>query len=41
MAEPIRSILSTKGSAIWSIPPDAAVFDAIAMMAEKGIGALW
>ncbi len=40
MAETIRSILETKGSQVWSLTPDATVYDAIALMAEKGIGAL-
>ena len=40
MAETIRSILETKGRQVWSLTPDATVYDAIALMAEKGIGAL-
>lgn len=36
----VNSILSTKGSAIWSISPDATVFEAIQLMAEKNVGAL-
>jgi CBS domain-containing protein len=40
MVETVRSILKTKGSQIWSLSPEATVFDAIAMMAEKGVGAL-
>ena len=40
VAETIRSILETKGSQVWSLTPDATVYDAIALMAEKGIGAL-
>jgi CBS domain-containing protein len=40
MIETIGSILRTKGQTIWSITPDATVYDAIALMAEKGIGAL-
>jgi CBS domain-containing protein len=38
--ETVRSLLKRKGSEIWSLPPDATVFDAIAMMAEKHVGAL-
>jgi CBS domain-containing protein len=40
--ERISSLLSRKtgGNCIWSIAPDATVFDAIAAMAEKGVGAL-
>jgi CBS domain-containing protein len=40
MIETIGSILRTKGQAIWSIAPEATVYDAIALMAEKGIGAV-
>lgn len=37
----INEILSHKGSQpLWTISPDATVFDAIQMMAEKNIGAL-
>jgi CBS domain-containing protein len=40
MAETVASILKNKGCRIWSIDPEATIFDAIAMMAEKAIGAL-
>ena len=40
MPETIASILENKGSGIWSVDPKATVYDAIAMMAEKAIGAL-
>ena len=36
----ISEILSHKGSQVWSISPDATVFDAIQLMADKNIGAL-
>ena len=36
----VRQLLDQKGSKIWSIHPDATVFDAIAKMAEKNIGSL-
>jgi CBS domain-containing protein len=36
----ISEILSHKGSTAWSISPDATVFDAIQMMADKNVGAL-
>lgn len=36
----ISQILSDKTSDIWSIPSDASVYAAIAMMAEKNAGAL-
>ena len=37
---PISSLLHHKGAAVWSIAPEATVFDAIKLMAEKNIGAL-
>jgi CBS domain-containing protein len=36
----VESILSTKGRNVWSISPDATVYEALELMAEKGIGAL-
>ena len=36
----IESILNQKKHAVWSVSPDATVYDAIAMMAEKNVGAL-
>ena len=36
----VRQLLDRKGRKIWSIHPDATVFDAIAKMAEKDIGSL-
>ena len=33
-------ILARKGSAVWSISPDATVFEAIQLMADKNVGAL-
>src|SRR5262249_35848811 len=36
----IREILNHKGAIVWSISPNAMVFDAIQMMADKNIGAL-
>ena len=36
----VRQLLDQKGTSIWSIHPDATVFDAIAKMAEKDIGSL-
>jgi CBS domain-containing protein len=38
--EPVRSLLRQKGQTVWSIPPDATVYEAIEQMAEKKIGAL-
>ncbi len=37
---PISSLLHQKGSTVWHVSPDASVFDAIKVMAEKNIGAL-
>ena len=36
----IGEILSYKGTNVWSISPEATVFDAIQMMADKNVGAL-
>jgi len=36
----IVEVLKTKGARIWSIAPDATVYDAIKMMADKSIGGL-
>lgn len=36
----IRQLLKVKGNDIWSVEPADSVYEAIAMMAEKGIGAL-
>ena len=36
----VRDVLGVKGQAIHSIEPDASVYDAMKLMADKGIGAL-
>ena len=36
----IRDILETKGHDVWFIEPSALVFDAMKLMADRGIGAL-
>ena len=36
----IHEILSHKGDAVWTISPDATVFEAIQKMADKNVGAL-
>ncbi len=36
----VSEILQHKGSQAWSISPDATVFEAIELMAEKNVGAL-
>lgn len=37
---PISMLLHNKGSTVWDISPEATVFDAIQLMADKNIGAL-
>jgi CBS domain-containing protein len=36
----IQQLLDTKGDQVWSIGPDASVYDALVVMAEHQIGAL-
>ncbi len=36
----VRQLLESKGPEVFAISPDAAVIDAIRLMAEKGVGAL-
>jgi CBS domain-containing protein len=36
----LAQLLATKGSHVWSISPEATVFDGLRLMAEKNIGAL-
>ena len=38
--DPIAIILSNKSRDLWSTEPDATVYEAIQLMADKGIGAL-
>jgi CBS domain-containing protein len=38
--ETVRSMLLHKGSDVFWLSPEATVYDAVAMMADKGIGAL-
>jgi CBS domain-containing protein len=38
--EPVESLLRLKGHAVWSISPEATVYEAIEHMSEKQIGAL-
>lgn len=40
MVETIASILKSKGSVIHSVSPDTTVYDAVAIMAAKGIAAV-
>ena len=36
----IAQLLKSKGSNVWTISPNASVYDALQLMAEKNIGAL-
>ena len=36
----VKELLDAKGHQVWSISPDASVYNAIELMAEKEIGAL-
>jgi CBS domain-containing protein len=36
----VRELLDAKGGAVYSIAPDASVFDALKMMADRNIGAV-
>jgi len=36
----VKDLLSSKGRSVYSIKPDATVYDALKLMAEKEIGAL-
>jgi len=38
--DPVSLILCKKGSDVWSVSPDATVYDAMKMMADKDVGAL-
>lgn len=40
LAGTVRSILQTKGQEVYSLPPEATVYSALEMMAEKKTGAL-
>lgn len=36
----IQEILDYKGTTVWTISPDASVFEAIQMMSDKNVGAI-
>ena len=36
----VKQLLDTKGRQVWSISPEASVFEALQRMAEKEVGAL-
>ena len=38
--ETIKQLLEEKGGRVWTIPPQASVYEAIHLMAEKEIGSL-
>jgi hypothetical protein len=38
LAEPVKTLLAHKGNEIWSIPPEASVYEAIECMSEKEVG---
>jgi CBS domain-containing protein len=40
MTKTVKHLLAEKGSFVFSLPPDASVFQAIEMMAERSVGAL-
>ncbi len=40
LIDPLRLVLDRKGHDVWSVSPDTLVYDAIALMAQKRIGAL-
>ena len=40
LVDTVRSVLKQKGQEIWSMTPEALVYDAIEMMAGKRVGAL-
>jgi CBS domain-containing protein len=40
LSDPVNSVLSHKGTTLWSVSPETSVYDAIVLMAEKQIGAL-
>lgn len=36
----VRELLAKKGSQVWSVSPDATVYDALQVMAERNVGAV-
>lgn len=40
MSDTVGTILRSKGHHVWSVSPDDSVFQAIRLMADKGVGAL-
>ncbi len=40
MQKTVARLLEGKGTDVWSVAPDATVYEALELLAEKGIGAL-
>ncbi len=40
MQKTVGQLLTAKGTNVWTIAPDASVYDALRMLADKNIGAL-
>jgi CBS domain-containing protein len=40
MQKTVGQLLETKGSEVWTIGPDATVFEALNLLAEKNVGAV-
>lgn len=40
MQKTVGQLLNAKGTDVWTISPDATVYDALRMLAEKNVGAL-
>jgi len=40
MSKSIAQVLKIKGSDVWTVGPDATVYEALGVMANKGVGAL-
>jgi len=40
MRTTVAHLLAAKGKEVWNVPPEATVYDALEVMAEKGVGAL-
>jgi CBS domain-containing protein len=36
----VRELVAKKGSQVWSVSPDATVYDALQLMAERNVGAV-
>lgn len=36
----VKQVLTEKGRDVWAVPPDATIYEALELMAEKNIGAV-